>query len=109
MRKKIKMKHPDSWVVLKITTETGVIYKVLAGWTGGYLDGYSWRLNSGINIVFEREDQVDFYGNSGSLYVCKKGTYGLRMGTSGIYNDIVSRFGDKVEMMPEDTDWRNLV
>ena len=40
--------------------------------------------------------------------VCQKGTYGLRMGTSGIYNDIVSRFGDKVEMMPEDTDWKNL-
>ena len=51
------MQTPDSWVVLKITAETGVIYKVLAGWSGGYLDGDSWRLNSGINIVFEREDQ----------------------------------------------------
>ena len=103
------MTHPDRWVVLKITTETDVIYKVLAGWSGGYLYGDSWRLNSGINIVFERKDQVDFYGNSGSLYVCQKGAYGLRMSTAGIYNDIVSRFGDKVEMMPEDTDWKNLL
>ena len=100
---------PDSWVVLKITTDYDLMYKVLAGWSGGYLTGDSWRLNSGIDIVFEREDQVDFYGNSGSLYICRKGTYGLGMGTSGIYNDLVSRFGDAVEMMPEDTDWRNLV
>ena len=107
--RKIKMQTPDSWVVLKITAETGVIYKVLAGWSGGYLDGDSWRLNSGISIVFEREDSVDFYGNSGSLYRCRKGSYGLRMGTAGIYNDIISRFGDAVEMMPEDTDWKKLV
>ena len=100
--------NPDNWVVLKISNEEEVLYKVLAGWSGGYTTGDSWRLNSGINIVFERKDQVDFYGNSGSLYVCKKGTYGLRMGTSGIYNDIVSRFGDKVEMMPEDTDWMGI-
>ena len=104
------MQTPDSWVVLKITTETGVIYKVLAGWSGGYLDGDSWRLNSGINIIFEREDSVDFYGNSGSLYHCRKGSYGLRMGTSGIYNDMVSFFGDNaIEMMPEDTDCKTLV
>ena len=100
---------PDSWVVVKITTETDVIYKVLAGWVSSYLTGSHWRLNSGINIVFEREDQVDFYGNSGSVYHCRKGSYGLRMGTSGIYNDMVSFFGDNVEMMPEDTDWKKLV
>ncbi len=103
------MQTPDSWVVLKIATETGVIYKVLAGWSGGYLDGDSWRLNSGINIIFEREDSVDFYGNSGSLYHCRKDSYGLKMGTAGIYNDMVSRFSDAVEMMPEDTDWKNLI
>ena len=54
---------PDNWVVLKITNtkrsgNTGygrteqVLYKVLAGWGGGYLDGDSWRMNSGINLVF---------------------------------------------------------
>ena len=100
---------PDNWVVLKIVTDDVPLYKVLAGWGGGYLAGDYWRLNSGISIVFEREDSVDFYGYSGSLYHCRKGSYGLSMITSGIYNDIVSRFGDKVEMMPEDTDWKNLL
>ena len=103
------MHTPDSWVVIKINTDHGLMYKVLAGWSGGYLTGDSWRINSGINIVFERENQVDFYGNSGSLYKCRKGLYGLKMGTAGIYNDMVSRFGDAVEMMPEDTDWKKLV
>tara|TARA_R110000764_G_scaffold50492_1_gene111162 strand:- start:7 stop:324 length:318 start_codon:yes stop_codon:yes gene_type:complete len=100
---------PDSWVVLKITTETDVVYKVLAGWSSSYLTGTHWRLNSGITLAFVRENQVDFYGNSGSVYHCRKGSYGLKMGTAGIYNDIVSNFGDAVEMMPEDTDWRTLV
>jgi hypothetical protein len=109
MKEQMSIYTPDSWVVLKITTETDVIYKVLAGWVSSYLTGSHWRLNSGINIVFEREDQVDFYGNSGSLYICHKGSYGLRMGTSGIYNDMVSLFGVNVEMMPEDTDWKTLV
>jgi hypothetical protein len=99
--------NPDNWVVLKIKEGKGTFpfYKVLAGWSGGYLDGDSWRLNSGITLIFEREDSVDFYGNSGSLYHCRKGSYGLAMSTAGIYEQLSS----KVEMMPEDTDWKNLL
>ena len=50
--------RPDNWVVIKFTQQvksgnTGygrtekVFYKVLGGWSGGYLDGDSWRMNSG--------------------------------------------------------------
>ena len=99
------MQTPDHWVVLKIPTDDDPMYKVLAGWSGGYLDGDSWRLNSGITLIFEREDSVDFYGNSGSLYHCRKGSYGLAMSTAGIYEQLSS----KVELMPEDTDWKNLL
>ncbi len=44
---------PDSWVVLKVKAGKGTFpfYKVLAGWSGGYLSGDSWRINSGITRV----------------------------------------------------------
>jgi hypothetical protein len=35
---------PDSWVVLKVKEGKGTFpfYKVLAGWSGGFLYGSSW-------------------------------------------------------------------
>jgi len=61
---------PDRWVVLKIKEGKGTFpfYKVLGGWSGSYIYGDSWRMNSGITSVFERENTVDFYGESGSMY-----------------------------------------
>ena len=40
--------EPNKWVILEIEFKSGVEYKVFGSWTGGYLDGDSWRLNSGI-------------------------------------------------------------
>jgi len=104
---------PDSWVVLKVKEGKGTFpfYKVLAGWSGSYLYGDSWRMNSGITLVFERENTVDFYGESGSMYHCHKGAYGLKMSTAGIYNQLIEKqeFEGQFQMMPEDTDWMELV
>jgi len=102
--------YPDNWVVLKLKQgklDSG-FYKVLAGWSGGYLDGDSWRMNSGITSVVEENKSFEFYGESGSCYVCRKGAYRLTMATAGMYNKLVKAFPDKVELMPEDTDWLNV-
>lgn len=105
---------PDNWVVLKIKTDqpSSHFYKVLAGWSGGYLDGDSWRINSGIAKV-DRENKyspyIDFYGYSGSVYRCHKETYGLRMNNAGIYDKMKEQFGDRIEMMPAETDWMELI
>lgn len=62
---------PDSWVILKITPkDEPVIYKVLAGWYGGFANGDSWKLNSGITAFTENGDQIGFVGESGSVYTC---------------------------------------
>ena len=104
---------PDRWVVLKIKEGKGTFpfYKVLGGWSGGYIYGDSWRMNSGITLVFERENTVDFYGESGSLYRCPKGAYGLKMSTAGIYEKLRSQqhFKGQIILMPEDTDWSELL
>jgi len=99
---------PDNWVVLKITVDGTTLYKVLAGWSGGYLNGDAWRMNSGITRVEDHETYYSFYGSSGSVYKVWKDGYRLRMNNAGVYNKLKENFGDAVELMPEDTDWMSL-
>lgn len=103
---------PDNWVVLQFKEGKGTfpIYKVLAGWSGGYLDGDSWRMNSGITEVTEDGNYLLFHGYSGSTYRCHKNTYRLTMANSGVYNKLKEQeqFEGQVQLMPEDTDWLNI-
>jgi len=101
--------YPDSWVVLKITHRNKEpLYKVLAGWSGGYSYGDSWRMNSGITGVDKQAYHWEFYGSSGSVYICHQSDYRLTMVTSGIYNQLKDEFGDQIELMSEDTNWCEL-
>jgi len=97
--------NPDNWVVVKIKGDDPH-YRVLGGWSGGYLDGDSWRMNSGITRVVDADDHwLHFHGSSGSVYRCNKGSYTLRMNNAHVWVQLQELHGDKVEMMPEDTDW----
>ena len=121
---------PDNWVVIKFTQQvksgnTGygrsekVFYKVLGGWSGGYLDGDSWRLNSGIVDVEETTDSYIFIGGSGSRYICNKTQECLRMNTAGIWKQMqeaseASAGEVELELMkPDDEisrkDWKLLI
>jgi len=108
---KIKMEmtdyNPDNWVIIKINGDDPH-YRVLAGWSGGYLDGDSWRMNSGITRAEDAGDRFNFYGSSGSCYSCGKESYTLRMNNAHIWAKLQEMHGDKVEMMPEDTDWLDM-
>jgi hypothetical protein len=105
--------RPDNWVVIKVM-ESKIghpHYKVLGGWSGGYLDGDSWRMNSGVVDVEKKDDYYLFYGRSGSVYQCHKDAYGLRMNNAGVWNHISSNqpFEGHVTLMDENTDWLTLV
>jgi hypothetical protein len=81
---------PDNWVVLKITTpEDGVYRKILAGWSGSYLYGQSWKLSSAIENEKETDTHIIFDNASGSRYSCYKSCYGLSAYTSGIYQNFI--------------------
>ena len=97
----------DNWVVIKMKGDDPH-YRLLVGTSGGYLDGDSWRMNSGITRVEDDGDYYNFYGSSGSCYSCGKESYMLRMNNAGVWARLQELHGDKVEMMPEDTDWMNL-
>jgi hypothetical protein len=90
------MYTPDNWVILKIVLPGEVNYKVLAGWSGGYLDGDSWRMNSGITKVEEEGDYFLFHGYSGSIYRCHKDAEALRSNIAGILTELVKHHGEKM-------------
>jgi hypothetical protein len=94
---------PDRWVVLKITDNDKVGYKVMGGWYGGYLDSDSWRINSGISKVELDGDTYKFYGYSGSIYLCHKDSYGTTMLMSSVLPD-----SNNVEILP-DSDFTTLL
>lgn len=92
--------NPDSWVVLKITSPGhGTVYKILAGWYGGYQNGDSWKINSCI-IKVEIDPTDNFYlvsGWSGSVYKCNKKLERM----SGIMAMIYQNYADKFAEDPE--------
>lgn len=99
--------QPDNWVIIKFYG-SDPHYRVLTGWSGSYTTGDSWRMNSGITRVEEDEHVYRFYGSTGSCYECDKMMYGLRMNNAHIWSHLEDMYSDRVELMPEDTDWLNL-
>jgi hypothetical protein len=97
----------DNWVVLKVEDEDPH-YRLLVGTSGGYTTGDSWRMNSGIVEVNETDDYYYFKGSSGSEYRCHKKSYRLRMNNAHIWAQLQELHGDKVKLMPEDTDWASV-
>lgn len=98
------MYTPDNWVVIFMNGDDPH-YRILAGWSGGYTTGDSWKMNSGITKVEEDGDYYDFIGSSGSVYRCHKEAYTLRMNNAHIWAQLQELHGDKVQMMDEETNW----
>lgn len=99
--------QPDNWIVIKYKGDDPH-YRILAGWSGGYTTGDSWRMNSGITAVDDVGDAFLFKGSSGSVYICLKSAYCLRKNNAHIWVALKEVHGDNVELMPEDTDWLNM-
>jgi hypothetical protein len=90
---------PTCWVILKIKHNAETTFKVLAGWSGGYLDGDTWRCNSGITKVEFNDPCYTFHGYSGSTYVCHKRSETMMMSIAGVYDKMKAQFGEKVELV----------
>ena len=87
---------PDKWQIIKFTSpEAGDVYKVLGGWSGGYLDGDSWRLSSGLERIEEDGDFYLMHNYSGSIYKCHKMANGFNMISSSIYSGWREQLKDK--------------
>lgn len=71
------MYKPNRWQVIRIVTPEETFYKLLAGWYGGFAQGDSWRLNSGITEVTDQSTHYKVDGHSKSTYVCRKPDEGM--------------------------------
>lgn len=72
--------HPDGWQFLHIKSEKESIVKLLATWSGGYLHGDSWRLNSGVTRIEFSDEGILVHGHSGSVYVLNPSREGIISG-----------------------------
>jgi len=103
---------PDKWLVVKIEgKDVPLTYKVFACWYGGYLNGDSWKLNSGITKATKEDNCYSFEGYSGSVYKCHEDCYGFNMYGHGVLYNIINKSkeaGVNVEILPEDTNWLDI-
>lgn len=84
--------NPDSWVLIDIKNLTtgDRVTKILGGWSGGYLDGSYWRLNSGISKVEDEGDTWYITGYSGSTYRVRKTAIRLNSIMHNTYSTLLS-------------------
>ena len=86
---------PDTWSILLFNSPTyGKIHKVFGAWYGGFTQGESWKLSSGMKDLV---DEGDFYSSvqeSGSIYQLYKNSEKL----SGYHLGILAGW---VEQMKE--------
>ena len=70
--------NPDYWLIVEFDSpEYGKIQKVFATWSGGYLDGTSWKLSSGNKEVTVDGDYYIVPQDSGSVYRLHKEAKGV--------------------------------
>lgn len=78
---------PDSWRLVVIESpEHGKIYKVLASWYGGFTQGDSWKLSSGIEGVTKEGNLYVMPQSSGSVYNCYEGAEHVSSIMGGVYS-----------------------
>lgn len=102
---------PEDWVVIKFNHEGKYQYKVFGGWRGGYLNGDTWRLNSGVVKVEDYDSHYHFYGASGSVYHCRKGSYGITgIHNNGVLQKLVESGKElNAELLSEDADFTTII
>lgn len=91
---------PNHWMLIKITGKDPH-YKVFGSWSGGYLDGDEWRMNSGITKMIKEDDHYLFIGSSGSTYACHKDTYGANSYGYGVAKQYSEKYPDKFFILDE--------
>ncbi len=104
--------NPDKWLIMKLAFDDKTIYKLVMGWNGNYLEGSSWRTNTGIDSVSydPPTECYVFKGIRGNQYVCHKDRYGKDYTNELGYKNVEEHHLKAIEMsvMSKDTNWMTL-
>ena len=98
---------PNKWMLVQVKAPTPH-FRIFGVWSGSYLEGESWRLNSGVDGVVEREDHFEIVGSSGSVYEIGKKSYGTTARGAAIIDGVVKQhtgiFGDDTACVLDEED-----
>lgn len=95
---------PDYWCIIKVSGNDPH-YRVFATWTGSYLTGSAWRMNSGITKAVDLGDRYEFHGESGSIYYCLKNSYGCYWESQAELNRLLSHDSGSFTLLPAGDNW----
>jgi hypothetical protein len=107
---------PDRWVVIHILPHVEnnhpnalAHYRVFTTCYGNYATGDTWRMNSGIVRAEEDDLFYHFYGSSGSVYHCRKTSYGFSNYGYSVFSGMVKEsIGFDMVVEKEDTNFMAL-
>lgn len=100
---------PDKWVIVEVTNEGKIHYRIFGTWLGGYLNGQSWRMNSGNTEVHKtKEGAYNVFGNSGSCYFLNPLAYGVGGYTGSVLKEFVDNSDGGIKIFSEEQSLRYL-
>lgn len=95
---------PSGWAFLKIKVcgQDNTIVKMFGSWSGGYLTGDSWRVNSGVTKIEENDHEYIVSGYSGSQYILSKTANHITGYNKGVLEDMIEElksYGHQAEII----------
>ena len=95
--------EPDTWVILLFDyPDYGKVHKVFAGWYGGYAQGDSWKLSSGIKTFVNEGKFYSSLQESGStynLYRQYERLSGYQHGLLNVWREQLEEVGGSIEVI----------
>ena len=89
------MISPDKWQLIKVKTDEEEIYVIMSGFSGGYLDGDSWRISSKVVACDHDLHSFRFTTVSGSKYFCRKSCVGFTPLSLSVFKKYQEKIGKK--------------
>lgn len=82
---------PNNWQLVRVTPKdtSAIYYRILAGWSGSFMYGSSWKLSSGCERVIEDGGIWEVPQNSGSVYILRKNSEHTSLAVTGVLQSII--------------------